>query len=113
MDHISLYNVTTVADGLCASSASIMLMGGKKRLMMPNAYILMHQISLDEFSGTVKEFRDEYIQLEKLMNRVKSIYWEKTNIPSRYLKKDRKLSLSKCLKYEIVHGVYSSSNSSS
>jgi ATP-dependent protease ClpP protease subunit len=117
MDHISLYNVTTVADGLCASSASVMLMGGKRRCMMPNSYILMHQISLSDFSGTVDEFKDEHAQLERLMHRVKMIYWENSRIPTkkleRFLKNDRVLSASKCIKYGIVHEIYSSSNSSS
>ena len=54
MDHMkkSSLNITTVADGLCASSATLILYGGKRRLMMPNARVLIHQASSEDRKST-------------------------------------------------------------
>jgi ATP-dependent Clp endopeptidase proteolytic subunit ClpP len=118
LDHmlISPAYVTTVADGLCASAASIMLFGGRKRFMMENAHILIHQIS-SEFSGKYEEFKTEKKHLTRLMGRMREIYRRKTRIPDdrleKYMKKDTILSSEKCIRYGIVEGVYSSSSNSS
>jgi ATP-dependent Clp endopeptidase proteolytic subunit ClpP len=118
MDHIrnSPATITTVADGLCASAASIMLLGGHKRLIMENAHVLIHQIT-SEFSGKYEELKDEKKQLSSLMNRLVKIYKKETSIPenklTKYLKKDTILSASKCVRYGIVDGIYSSSSKSS
>ncbi len=113
MDHIttSPSHITTVADGLCASSASIMLLGGDNRYIMPNARILIHQLS-SEFSGNFEEFRAERRNLKSLMKQVKKLYASKTNIPDdeldRYMQTDVDISSSKCIEYGIVEGYYSS-----
>ena len=111
MDHLSTspIDITTVADGLCASSASIILMGGDHRCMMPNARILIHQISSD-FSGNFEEFKNERRNLKSLMRQVRRIYSEKTEIPDeeldKYMQKDIDLSSSKCVEYGIVECIY-------
>lgn len=116
MDHIaaSPCHITTVADGLCASSASIMLLGGDRRLIMPNARILIHQISSD-FSGKFEEFKAERRNLKSLMKQIRALYSSKTEIPDeeldRYMQSDVDISSSKCVKYGIVEGYYSSSSS--
>jgi ATP-dependent Clp endopeptidase proteolytic subunit ClpP len=118
MDHIRIspVKITTVADGLCASAASIMLLGGHTRLAMENAHVLIHQIT-SEFSGKYEELKDEKKQLSSLMDRMIKIYTKETRIPEKklqkYMKKDTILSASKCIRYGIVDGIYSSSNSSS
>lgn len=118
MDHMrsSPVRITTVADGLCASAASIMLLGGRKRLIMENAHVLIHQLTSD-FSGKYEELKTEEKHLSNLMERMVKLYMNETRIPEKklhtYLKKDTVLSASKCIKYGIVDGFYSSSNSSS
>jgi ATP-dependent Clp endopeptidase proteolytic subunit ClpP len=118
MDHIrnSPARITTVADGLCASAASIMLLGGHKRLAMENSHVLIHQIT-SEFSGKYEELKDEKKQLSSLMDRLFKIYTKEARVPEkkleRYLKKDVILSASRCVKYGIVDGIYSSSSNSS
>lgn len=115
MDHImaSPSHITTVADGLCASSASIMLLGGDNRYIMPNARILIHQLS-SEFSGKFEEFKAERRNLKSLMRQVRKLYSSKTNIPEdeleRYMQSDVDISSSKCIKYGIVEDYYSSSS---
>lgn len=112
MDHISLSpaHITTVADGLCASAASIMLLGGDSRYIMPSARILIHQIS-SEFSGNFEEFRAERRNLKSLMSQVRKLYKTKTKIPDeeleKYMHTDVDISSSKCVEYRIVDDYFS------
>ena len=107
MDHISasLVPVDTIADGMCASAATFILMGGAKRYMRPSGYILIHQMS-SEFWGKYEEMKDEMKSCEKMMKIIKNIYEKRACIPSKKLnammKRDIYLTSTECLKYEIV-----------
>ncbi len=111
MDHIRACpsHVTTVADGFCASSATLLLFGGDKRLMMPNARILIHQLS-SEFSGKFEEFVTEKRNLKSIMRQIRNIYSTYSEIPEekldKYMEKDICLSVSTCIKYKIVEDVF-------
>jgi ATP-dependent Clp endopeptidase proteolytic subunit ClpP len=112
MDHLKSHpaRITTVADGLCASSATLMLFGGDKRIMMPNARILIHQVT-SEFSGKFEELKAEKRNLNSIMKQIRNIYSEKSSIPEekldKYMEKDIFLSSSTCLKYGIIHEIMS------
>lgn len=111
MDHMkaSPIEITTVADGLCASSATLMLMGGDKRLMLENSRLLIHQVS-SEFSGTFEDLKKEKRTIKSLMKQIRKVYKEHTNIPDdkldTYMNEDVYLKSSTCLKYGIVEGIY-------
>jgi len=111
MDHIKACwcHVTTVADGLCASAATFLLMGGHYRMMRPSAYILIHQLS-SEFWGKYEDMKDELKSCEKFMKIITNIYKENTKIPSKKLdtmmKRDIYLTFDDCMKYEIVWEAY-------
>lgn len=111
MDHIkaSPVEITTVADGLCASSATLILMGGDKRLMLENSRVLIHQVSSD-FSGTFEELKNEKRTIKSLMKQIRKVYEENTEIPEdkldTYMNEDVYLKSSTCLKYGIVEGIY-------
>lgn len=111
MDHMKTHPsyITTVADGLCASSASLMLFGGDKRLMMPNARILIHQVS-SEFSGKFEDLKAEKRNMNAIMKQIRNIYSENSQIPEekldKYMNKDTFLSCNTCIKYGIVEDVY-------
>ncbi len=117
MDHLraSPIHITTVADGMCASSATLILFGGDRRLMFPNARILIHQVSSD-FSGKFEELRAENKNLKSIMKQIRAVYEERASIPSekldRYMDRDVYLTSSSCLKYGIVEGLYGPSSSS-
>ena len=108
MDHIKTHPayITTVADGLCASSATLMLFGGDKRLMMQNSRILIHQVT-SEFSGKFEELKAEKRNMNAMMKQIREIY---SSIPEekldKYMEKDIFLSSSTCVKYGIVEGIY-------
>lgn len=109
MDHMkaSPLEITTVADGLCASSATLILYGGDKRLIMKNARILIHQASSDFAGGKFEDLDDEKKLMKSVMKQMREVY---KDIPTEKLdflmKKDVYLTSSKSLKYGIVHGIY-------
>lgn len=111
MDHIksSHLHVTTVADGMCASAATLILYGGDTRLMMPNSRILIHQLS-SEFSGKFEEFKSEKRNLKSIMKQVREVYENNSNIPDdkldKYMEEDIYLKSSTCVRYGIVNGIY-------
>ena len=107
MDHISASRVPvdTVADGLCASAATFILMGGARRYMRPSGYVLIHQMS-SGFWGKYEEMKDEMKSCEKIMKIIRNIYQQKTVIPTKKLnqmmKRDIYLTAIECQQYQIV-----------
>jgi ATP-dependent protease ClpP protease subunit len=101
-------NVETIAYGMCASAATFLLLGGSKRLMGKNAYVLIHQMS-DTIGGTFGELQCSMKNNKKHMKHFRNLYLENTEIPPEYLEKlltkDVVLSSSKCIRYGIVHEV--------
>jgi ATP-dependent protease ClpP protease subunit len=108
MDHIRTCKcrTITIADGLTASAAAIMYLGGQERLIKENAFILIHQLSSDIW-GTYNEMKDEMNNIEKLMKKMKSVCNKYTDIPEyklgKLMKRDIILSSNKCIKYGIAH----------
>ena len=98
--------IETTVYGLCASAATFLLLAGSKRLMGRNAYVLIHQLSVD-IGGTYNDLRDNMKTNKKLMKNFRRIYTEYTDMTSEMLDKvftsDVNLSVGKCLKYGIVH----------
>ena len=95
-------HVTCIAEGMCASAATFIFLGGDRRIVRPNAYVLIHQIG-DTFWGTFEQLRDEMRQCKQLMRHIKRIYLAETSLPSekldRLMKRDLYLSARKCIKY--------------
>lgn len=114
MDHFksSKCKIVTIADGCCASAAAMMLLGGHTRLIKKNAYVLIHQLSSDGFWGKFEELKDEMANCTRLMEHLKEIVNERTDLPekkvNRIMKRDLMLSAQKCLKYGVVDGYYDS-----
>jgi ATP-dependent protease ClpP protease subunit len=103
-------SITTVADGVCASAATFILMGGKHRTMTENSYVLIHQLNTDGFWGKFEEVKDEMKNLTMYMQRFRAIYEYETSLPEKKLKKllkrDLYLDSRKCLKYHIVDSLF-------
>jgi ATP-dependent Clp endopeptidase proteolytic subunit ClpP len=113
MDSISRIKsckVRTIADGVCASAATFVLLGGRTRHMTENSYILIHQLNMDGTWGKFEDFKDQMQNLEKFMDRFREIYTRETQIPEKRLKKilkrDLYMDASKCLKWGIVDSVW-------
>jgi len=99
--------VNTIVDGMCASAATIIYMGGHNRYIKPHAHMLIHQITVNGFWGTFEDLKDETDNCEKIMNMLKKVYSDNCKIPKKVFKelmqKDVLLSPSECLEYGIAH----------
>jgi len=97
--------VTTIADGVCASAATFMLLGGHKRLIKKRSYLLIHQISSQAW-GKFNDMKEEVKNCEKFMDMCKEMYEEHCDIPEKkfktFMKKDVYINAKDCLKWKIV-----------
>lgn len=113
MDHVSSMKVpvTTIVDGLCCSAATFILLGGHKRAMKPNSFVLIHQLS-NTFWGKFEEMKDQMETVTKLMKHVNTMYRTKTQLPENklkmFMKRDVYLDAAECIKYKIVDEVFTS-----
>ena len=102
--------VRTIADGMCASAATFILLGGRTRHMTENSYILIHQLNMDGSWGKFQDYKDQMENLEQFMRRFREIYVQETKIPDDKLKKilrrDVCMNSDKCIDYGIVDSVW-------
>jgi ATP-dependent protease ClpP protease subunit len=102
--------IRTIADGVCASAATFILLGGRTRYMTPNSYVLIHQLNMDGQWGKFEDFKDQMENLSQFMDRFKDIYTCETKIPERDLKKllkrDVYMDAARCLEWRVVDGVW-------
>nr|YP_010291483.1 clp protease proteolytic subunit [Cyperus flavidus]YP_010292633.1 clp protease proteolytic subunit [Cyperus michelianus]ULQ64825.1 clp protease proteolytic subunit [Cyperus michelianus]ULQ67490.1 clp protease proteolytic subunit [Cyperus flavidus] len=113
---ISLYDtieflycdVSTVALGLVASTASLILVGGTrtKRIAFPHARIMIHQPSTNYFCGNPREMQVEAEELFELRNTITEIYAQNTgqpvNIIQNDLERDTFMSATEAQDYGII-----------
>ena len=96
--------VITIAEGMCASAATFVFLGGDSRIVQPNAYLLIHQLG-SEFWGKYEDMKDEMTKCERLMKRMKKINLRETKLPetklNKLMKRDLYLSHRQCVKYGI------------
>jgi len=98
--------VHTYVDGSAASAATLMSLAGNKRFIYKNSFMLIHQLSSMMLEGTHEEFKDEFENQQRLMNRIKALYRERANMSDEILedllKHDLWLDSDKCLEYGLV-----------
>lgn len=101
--------IYTVIDGHAASAATLMSVVGVKRYMTPNSWALIHQLSASS-GGTYWNIKDEYRNCTDMMNKIYSIYEEKTTMSVEKLKEilshDRWWDVDKCIEMRLVDDVY-------
>ena len=102
--------VRTIADGVCASAATFILLGGRTRHMTPNSYVLIHQLNMDGTWGKFEDFKDQMANLSQFMDRFRDIYTQETRIPDKELKKllkrDVYMDADKCLDWAVVDSIW-------
>ena len=100
--------VTTIADGICASAATFILMGGHTRLIKKRSYVLIHQLSSQTW-GKFNDMKEEVKNCEKFMEMAKDMYEEHCDIPEKkfktFMKKDVYIDAKECIKWKIVDGI--------
>jgi ATP-dependent protease ClpP protease subunit len=102
--------IRTIADGVCSSAATFILLGGRTRHMTENSYVLIHQLNMDGTWGKFEDFKDQMENLSQFMDRFKDIYTRETKIPERDLKKllkrDVYMDAAKCLDWHVVDSIW-------
>lgn len=97
--------VHSIIEGAAASAATLISVVCKKRYIKPHSHMLIHQLST-VFWGKMNEFDDEMKNLNILMNLIKKIYKEHTNVPvtdlDDILKHDLWWDADKCLDNKLV-----------
>tara|TARA_Y100000591_G_scaffold66045_2_gene54650 strand:- start:18094 stop:18729 length:636 start_codon:yes stop_codon:yes gene_type:complete len=72
--------INTFVNGYCASAASLITVVGTQRLINKYGVILIHQLKMGLEYGKYNEIKDQTENAETLMNIVKDIYLEHTNL---------------------------------
>lgn len=101
--------IDTYVDGMIASAATFLFLGGRRRRISEYGHILIHQLSTD-FWGKYEDLKDEYDNSKALMACIKDLYEKTSRMPrtklNQILKRELYLTSADCIKYEIAHEVY-------
>lgn len=101
--------VYTVVDGYAASAATLMSIVGKRRLMTPNSYMLIHQLSSGAI-GKYWELKDDSDNWETWMKDIYGLYVKHTRMTEdelkQYLSHDLWWKIDKCIETGMVDEVY-------
>tara|TARA_R110000824_G_C15069518_1_gene663203 strand:- start:67 stop:726 length:660 start_codon:yes stop_codon:yes gene_type:complete len=97
--------VHSFIDGSAASAATLISVVAHKRFIFENSFMLIHQLS-SMMWGNYETMKDEMENLDLIMDRVKKIYKEHTNMTTRQitaiLKKDKWFEAEVCLELGLV-----------
>jgi len=100
--------VHTHVDGCAASAATLITVAGDKRIMSPNSFMLIHQLSSGVW-GNYEEMKEQMQNHDLIMDKMKEIYKTYTKIPDKKLKEILKHDLwfdsEQCLEYGLVDKV--------
>ena len=98
--------IHTYVEGSAASAATLMSIAGAKRFMYKNSFMLIHQISSLMVHGTHEQFKDEFENQQKLMEKIRDLYINKTNMTAdtidELLVHDLWLDADQCLEHGLV-----------
>lgn len=80
------FPVYTIVDGFVASAGTLISIAGAKRYIMPNAYMLIHELRSGVW-GKMSSIEEEYGNLKKIMEHINSYYESHTKMNKRALDK--------------------------
>lgn len=75
-----------IVEGIAASAATLIAMSCDKRYILPNSFMMIHQLSSFMW-GKYEEFKDEMGLQDKLMERLVQFYADKTELSRKEVKK--------------------------
>lgn len=75
-----------IVEGIAASAATLIAMSCDKRYILPNSFMMIHQLSSFMW-GKYEEFKDEMGLQDKLMERLVQFYADKTELTKKDVKK--------------------------
>jgi ATP-dependent Clp protease, protease subunit len=99
------FEIRTIIDGFCASSATLISIGGSTRYIRKYSCMMIHQLSGGAW-GTYSELKDEQQNIDLLMNTIRGVYNKNANIPESELNEilthDLYLSAEECIAKKLV-----------
>ena len=104
--------VISIIEGAAASAATMISVVCSYRMIMPNSFMLIHELSSGTW-GKMHQLEDEMDNLKQLMKLIKGLYEKYTNLKSKkldeILKHDLWWDANKCLKSGLVDEIYQES----
>lgn len=101
--------VHTIIDGYAASAATLISVCGDKRYINPYSNMLIHELRSMTSWNKMSELEDEVQNMKHVMDQIKDIYVEHTNLTraelNRLLKRDMDWDVDKCIKAGLVDEV--------
>ena len=98
--------IYTIVDGYAASAATMISVCGDKRYINKYSNMLIHELRSATSWNKMSELEDEVENMKKIMDQIKDIYVEHTNLTrselNKLLKRDIDWSPSECLKAGLV-----------
>lgn len=98
--------VCGLVEGYVASAASLIAIGCSYVRMQKHAYMLIHQMSLTQFGGQLRDVQQEFDNSHELEKDLRSVYRERTGLSQKKLddlfSKESPMNARDCLKYQIV-----------
>ena len=103
---LSKIPINTFVIGYVASAGSLLSVSGHKRYITKNSMMLVHSLRTSIGEVNYQQLEDHYYNSASMMNIVKNIYKEKSNIDNQHLNfllsHDYWLNSTECLKYKFV-----------
>lgn len=101
--------VYTIVEGFVASAGTLISIHGKRRLMTPNSYMLIHQLR-SELWGKMQDIEDEHLNLKKLHSHIIQMYNTQSKLSKvelgNVLKREIEWNSKECLKHGLVDELY-------
>ena len=98
--------VHTVVDGYAASAATLISVCGDKRYINPYSNMLIHELRSATSWNKMSELEDEIQNMKHVMNQIKDIYVEHTNLSrselNKLLKRDMDWDVNQCITSGLV-----------
>jgi len=102
-------DVHTIIDGYAASAATMISVCGDKRYINKYSNMLIHELRSATSWNKMSELEDEVENMKKIMDQIKDIYVEHTNLSrselNKLLKRDIDWDVTKCLQAGLVDEV--------
>ncbi len=98
--------IHTIVDGYCASAGTLISIVGTKRYMNKYSNMLVHELRSATSWNKMSEIEDEVENMKKMMEQLKQIYEEHTNMTrselSKLMKRDLDWDAKECLRRGLI-----------
>jgi len=98
--------IHTIVDGYAASAATMISVCGDKRYINKYSNMLIHELRSATSWNKMSELEDEVENMKKIMDQIKDIYVDHTNLTrvelNKLLKRDMDWDVNKCLQAGLV-----------